>query len=263
MMTVNSAGFALIKAYEGFRAKAYLCPADVWTIGYGHTSMAGPPDVKRGMQITRDEAERILIEDTGKFAARVQALIRGSLNDNQFSALVSFAYNVGVGAFRDSSVLRAVNAGDLAAVPRRLALWVKAGGRTLPGLVKRRASEGQLFMRPPGSVALFDDVMALPTDHERQEMDNARGLIDAMEGKAMARSSTVWSAITGLFSTIGMAVGAVKDEVQKYVWEAWSWFSVVPEGWWPYVQAGFVATGVASAAYVIWERYKKARDDGL
>ncbi len=263
MMRVNAGGLALIKASEGFRAKAYLCPANVWTIGYGHTAMAGPPDVVKGHIMTQAEAEEVLGRDVTQFANQIAPLIRTRLNDNQFSALVSFAYNVGVGGFRSSSVLRAVNAGDFAAVPRRLQLWVKAGGRVLPGLVKRRASEAQLFMRPPGAIALFDDGMALPTEHERDEMNDARGLIEPMEGKPLAKSSTVWSALTGLVSTLVGAATTLKEEVQKYTWEAWNWFSFIPDDWWPYVQTGFVVAGVASAIWVIRERWKKARDDGL
>jgi lysozyme len=120
----------------------------VWTIGYGHTSRAGPPDVEPGTAISAQQAREILAGDLDAFSAGVRSSIRTSLNDNQFSALVSFAYNVGLGSFRGSSVLSAVNSGDLEAVPRRLALWVKAGGKTLPGLIKRRAAEAALFLEP-------------------------------------------------------------------------------------------------------------------
>jgi lysozyme len=144
-MKMTREGLDLIKAFEGFRSRAYRDAVGVWTIGYGHTSMAGKPEVKAGMEISRAEAEIILARDVDVFADGVRRHVRVVLNDQQFSALVSFAYNVGVGALAKSGVLAAANRGDFAAVPRRLALWNKAGGRVLPGLVKRRAAEAQLF----------------------------------------------------------------------------------------------------------------------
>ncbi len=145
-MQVTEEGLALIKRFEGFRADAYRCPAGVWTIGYGHTSAAGPPAVTGAMTITRAEADEILRRDVDEFAREVAASLRVPLDDRQFSALVSFAYNVGITNFRKSSALAAVNARDLESVPRRLQLWNKARGRVLPGLVKRRAAEAQLFL---------------------------------------------------------------------------------------------------------------------
>ena len=141
-MEVSKEGLALIRRFEGFRAKAYRCPAGIWTIGYGHTSQAGPPTVTPGMQINRDDASDILDRDVARFAEDVRKLVRVDLSDAQFAALVSFAFNVGIGNFRASSVLKAVNAGEFDIVPRRLQLWVKAGSKILPGLVKRRAAEG-------------------------------------------------------------------------------------------------------------------------
>lgn len=119
-MKVTSEGLALIKQFEGFRSRAYRCPAGVWTIGYGHTSEAGPPQVAAGMELSETAATEILTRDAEAFAAGVRKDLKRDLSPAQFSALVSFAYNVGLGNFRRSSVLRAVNAGDMAAVPRRL-----------------------------------------------------------------------------------------------------------------------------------------------
>lgn len=148
IMRITQNGIDLIKRFEGFRATAYLCPAKVLTIGYGHTSRAGAPPVTRGMKIGEAEAAVILRRDVESFAKGVAKLLTIPLNDNQFSALVSFAYNVGLGAFAKSSVLKAVNSQDFAAVPGRLKLWTKGGGKVLPGLVKRRAAEAQLFATP-------------------------------------------------------------------------------------------------------------------
>ncbi len=128
-MKMTEQGLALLRHFEGFRSLAYRDAVGVWTIGYGHTSMAGPPHVKAGMQISKAEAAVILARDVDMFARGVAAAVAVPLNDAQFSALVSFAYNIGLGNFSKSSVLRAVNDNDFAAVPRRLNLWVKAGGR--------------------------------------------------------------------------------------------------------------------------------------
>ena len=146
-MHMTEEGLALIRRFEGFRAEAYRCPAGVWTIGYGHTSAAGPPEVKPGMRMSEAEARRVLAADVERFSGAVRAALTRDVAPHRFSALVSFAFNVGVAGFRRSSVLKAVNAGDVAAVPEKLMLWVKAGGRELPGLVRRREAEAALFAR--------------------------------------------------------------------------------------------------------------------
>ena len=140
-MHMTEEGLALIRRFEGFRGEAYRCPAGIWTIGYGHTSNAGPPRVSARMTMSEAEARRVLADDVERFATGVRAALTREVSPQQFSALVSFAFNVGLGAFRASSVLRAVNGGDFDAVPGRLGLWVKARGRTLPGLVRRRAAD--------------------------------------------------------------------------------------------------------------------------
>jgi lysozyme len=172
-MKVTEAGLSLIRESEGFRERAYRDAVGVWTIGYGHTSAAGAPHVTPAMRVTRAEAEDILARDVAMFVKGVRKLLACELADEQFSALVSFAYNVGLTNFAASSVLKAVNSGDFDAVPRRLALWVKAGGRTLPGLVRRRAAEAALF-------AGFGDASSAP---------------ETPRGKPTAKSRTIWSAI--------------------------------------------------------------------
>lgn len=152
-MKMTEEGLALIRRFEGFRDTAYRCPAGVWTIGYGHTAQAGPPKVIAGMKISEAEARRILAADAARFADEVRAALTREVSDAQFSALVSFAFNVGGGALRSSSVLAAANAGRFDEVPGRLRLWVKAGGRVLPGLVKRREAEAALFMSEPEAPA--------------------------------------------------------------------------------------------------------------
>ncbi len=144
-MKVTQEAIDLIKHFEGFRANAYHDATGILTIGYGHTSMAGPPAVHVDDVVTAAQAEEILATDVEKFATGLRPLLHRELSAPQFSALVSFAYNVGLANVAKSSVLTAVNAGDFEVVPRRLSLWVKAGSQTLPGLVKRRAAEAAMF----------------------------------------------------------------------------------------------------------------------
>lgn len=144
-MHTGMLGLSLIRSFEGLRLAAYRCPAGVWTIGYGHTG----PDVHQGLVITRERAEQLLVQDLRRFEQAVNRLVDVPLTQNQFDALVSFAFNVGVTNFGASSVLRYVNANRMKEVPIRLALWVNANGKKLSGLVRRRAAEGDLFQRAP------------------------------------------------------------------------------------------------------------------
>lgn len=133
---------ALLKKFEGCKLKAYYCPAGVCTIGYGHTSAAGAPQVVDGMIITQADAEDILKRDIVKYEIAVMDLVKVKLTQNQFDVLVDFAYNAGVGNLKSSTMLKKVNAGDLDAVPAELMKWTKGGGKVLPGLVRRRQAAG-------------------------------------------------------------------------------------------------------------------------
>lgn len=141
-------GVALIKRWEGCHrvqndgtVAAYLCPANVWTIGYGTTE-----GVRPGLVITQAQAERLLQRDLTKFEDAVNELVRVPLTQNQFDALVSFTYNVGATAFANSTLLRKLNAGDKTGAAGQFQRWNKAGGRVLTGLVRRRADEANLFL---------------------------------------------------------------------------------------------------------------------
>jgi len=149
-MNISASGLDLIKSFEGYhralqdgRCIAYRCPAGVWTLGWGATD-----GVKEGMIWTRDEAEAALRRELAKFEAGVIRLTTVPLNQNQFDALVSFTYNVGLGAFEKSTLRRKLNAGDLRGAASAFKLWNKGGGRVLPGLVNRRAREATLFLTP-------------------------------------------------------------------------------------------------------------------
>jgi lysozyme len=140
-VNVSAGGMDLIRAHEGCRLKAYRCPAGVWTIGYGHTGA----DVAEGQYITQDEAERILAADVAGFTRAVLSLVHVPINQNELDALVSFAFNVGEGNLRTSTLLRKLNAGDRAGAANEFQRWNKSAGRVLAGLVSRRSDEAELF----------------------------------------------------------------------------------------------------------------------
>ena len=128
-MRMSADGLALVKEFEGLRLKAYKCPAAVWTIGYGHTSAAGSPEVNPGMEITKDEAEEILKRDMVQYEAGVEKLVKVELTQGQFDALVDFAYNAGVGALAKSTLLKRVNEERFDDVPAEFMKWTKGGGK--------------------------------------------------------------------------------------------------------------------------------------
>lgn len=140
MMTTSERGLALIMECEGFCPEAYLCPAGVWTIGYGHTG-----GVRPGERCSRDEARDWLGRDVGAAEQAVRRHVRIPLAQAEFDALVSFVFNVGTGAFAASTLLRKLGAGDRAGAAAEFDRWVRGGDRVLPGLVTRRARERALF----------------------------------------------------------------------------------------------------------------------
>jgi len=142
----NPAGIELIKHFEGLRTTAYKDPVGIWTIGYGHTSMAGPPAVSEGMTITEAEAEAILKQDLDIFERGVANALTIATNNDQFSAMVSFSFNVGLGALRTSTLLRKHNGRDVPGAADEFLRWVYAGGEILPGLERRRKAERALYL---------------------------------------------------------------------------------------------------------------------
>lgn len=143
-MQISKAGLDLIKQFEGLYLHAYRCPAGVPTIGYGHTA-----GVAMGQTITQQQADDYLRRDVRQFERAVSRLVRVPLTQGQFDALVSFTFNLGEGALAQSTLLRLLNAGDYASAAAQFDRWNKAGGRVLPGLVRRRAAERALFEALP------------------------------------------------------------------------------------------------------------------
>jgi len=170
----------LLKKFEGCKLKAYRCPANVCTIGYGHTSAAGAPEVTDGLTITQARAEEILKVDILKYERAVENLVKVELTQNQFDVLVDFAYNAGVGSLKSSTLLKKVNARKLDDVPAELMKWTKGGGKVLPGLVRRRQA----------AVVWWNADEDQPDDHQdhRAEPDAPpqRTMADSKQGNAAA-----------------------------------------------------------------------------
>lgn len=148
MRKVNEAGIRLIKEFEGLRLKPYLCSAGVPTIGYGTTVY---PDGKKvslkDPAITEEQANHFLMHDVNKVAERVSKLLKVPVSDNEFAALVSFAYNVGVSALASSTLLRMLNSkSDKLQVADQFLRWNKVKGVESLGLTRRRQEERKLFL---------------------------------------------------------------------------------------------------------------------
>lgn len=138
----------VIARFEGCELHAYLCPAGVWTIGYGTTRIDDKPVTRLTPPITKDKAKQLLRADAYKFYLDILKAVEKELTANQYAALVSFVYNIGSGAFRRSTLLKKLNKGDISGASAQFPRWVKSQGKTLDGLVRRREAERELFDAP-------------------------------------------------------------------------------------------------------------------
>lgn len=141
-MRTSDQGVDFICAHEGLRLRAYLCPAKVWTIGYGHTG----EDVVEGLTITKARARELLVQDLEK-AERAVLALSVPLQQHQFDALVSLVFNIGPTAFAKSTLVRKLKDDDYNGAANQFLKWVYAGKRQVPGLVSRRARERDMFLK--------------------------------------------------------------------------------------------------------------------
>lgn len=233
-MQTSDFGLYLIEAYEGFVAKPYYCPAGVLTQGFGHTAAAGPPAI--GGMWTREQARSVLRNDLARqYEPGVLKLLKRTPTQGQFDAMVSFAYNCGLDAFRRSSILKFFNRGEDAQAVGAFALWVKAtvkGQRvTVSGLVRRRASEALAYrgfkdMNFDGRLDTGEPVygpMPQKVEPEREKIGKSRtaqGIGTATAGQVIQQSAeTIEQAkqslepvagalpnLVGVLATIGVAL---------------------------------------------------------
>ena len=157
-MRISEQGKDFIKSFEGLRLKAYWDKdGKVWTIGWGHTR-----GVKQGMVITKAQAEQFLADDLAPIERHLTAdLGEDGVLQCQFDALCSFCFNLGIGAYMKSTLRKYVKAGRDADADREFGKWVHAGGRVLPGLVRRRKAEAELYAQAGGVTTLFVGVIVM------------------------------------------------------------------------------------------------------
>ena len=139
-MKISNKGIDLIKHFEGCETEAYLCPAGVPTIGYGHIK-----GVQMGDVITEAQAEEMLVEELTEYENYIHDCVTAPLNQNQFDAMVSWVFNLGVGNLKSSTLLKTLNIGNYRGVPEQIMRWNKAGGKVLEGLTRRRQAAADLF----------------------------------------------------------------------------------------------------------------------
>src|SRR6185503_2336290 len=146
-MDMSAKGRHYLKIREGVRAKAYPDGGGVWTIGVGHTAMAGPPKPRRGMILSDIEIDELLAHDLVKYEDAVERALKGiKLKQHEFDALVSLCFNIGERNFAKSSVVKYIRAGDKKTAADKFLLWNKDNGKTILGLVIRRKSERLQFL---------------------------------------------------------------------------------------------------------------------
>lgn len=191
-MKINNRGLELVKSFEGCRLKAYKCPAGVWTIGYGHTA-----GVTSDMVITQEEAEQFLREDMAKYERSVESACANlGLGENQFSALVSFAYNCGTGNLK-----KLIKNRTLSQIADAMLLYNKGGGKVLKGLERRRKAERELF--------LLDSIIS---EKPKTEVSSEEKLQQEKTECASHFDKTLAGSYTVNASSLNMRVGVGKNK---------------------------------------------------
>lgn len=235
------AGVLLIASAEGLRLKAYKCPAGIWTCGRGETDGVTPTTVW-----TQAQADQRFLEALSERAQQVLALCTEHPTDNQLAAMVSLAYNIGMGAFAKSSVLKAHNRGDSQAAARAFSLWDKArvGGvlQPLAGLTARRAAEAALYLRPED-------------DAPHQVMPQAVAAESTLAASPIAQSGAATAGLgaLGVVSQAGDQIGAVSSTVgtaKSFVTDTLG----IPASW--FLPLVMIAAGVVVVVY----RQKQRRE---
>jgi len=273
---INAAGAALLTKSEGVRLKAYFCPAGIPTIGRGHTDGITAQMVRDGYTITADEERALFQSDMEKWEGDVLSSLTRKPNENQLAAFICLAYNIGIGAFRNSTVVRKYEAGDDVGAAAAFHLWNKAtvGGKkvVLPGLVTRRAEEAALFMTPVSGTDPIPQAVDSPDQPKEKSMlppfllaalpalfEAVPKLVEAL-GSGSERSQQNLKAVEKVAEIAKTAVNAVNEQelVEKLkdptavlqVKEAVeaNWYTIVDTAGTPEARkadAAFVATGAA------------------
>lgn len=231
---VSARGRSLIKQFEGFRADAYQDVVGVWTIGYGFTRGVQP-----GQHMTAQQAEARLITELLGYEQAVLGGCTREPNQNQLDALCSLAWNIGVGGFLRSTVLKAHNRGDAQSASRAFGLWNKAGGREWAGLTRRRAAEAALYLEPvPGVEGAIPSAEAAEPPPPAQAMPQQIDPESSMAASGINRAATV-------AGTTAATVGAVSS-IKQNLDDLGGW--LVPM---------LAVAVVALAGYIVWQRWQQ------
>lgn len=224
-MKTSQRGLDLIKQFEGFRGEAYRDVVGVLTIGYGFTS-----NVREGDTMTKAQANARLARELSGYELAVKVATDGQCNQNQFDALVSFCWNVGIEGMQRSSVIKAHRRGDYQAAARAFALWNRAGKKEWPGLTRRRAAEAALYLEPEDSLA----VVEMP-----QKVD--------AESKMTSSPIVASSTITAGTATVGIAAEAARGikDIRDSLGD-----------WLPWI---LLAVAIGAAGFTVWQRIRQRR----
>lgn len=220
----------LVKDFEGCRLAAYQCPAGVWTIGYGATGAGIGP----GVTWTQEQADQRLRDDLERVAAAVDGLVTVPLAETQRDALISFVFNIGVGAFKYSTLRRKMNAGDVTGAAAEFARWTRGGGKVLPGLVRRRAAEAAWFL------AGREDPMAQAVSPNPMKPLTESRTIGA--AKVAAGAAIGIGAVTEIIGQVQPLVGEVREVIV---------LAQTASALGPWLVAVALAVGLG---YVVWRR---------
>ena len=194
-MQTGKAGLELIKSFEGLGLEAYLCPSSILTIGYGHTGKVRGSKITLQTTITPEEAETLLKEDLTRFEKAVDSLVKVPLNSNQFDALVSFVFNIGINAFSGSTLLKLLNSGNYKDASQQFKRWIYGNGKkALEGLVKRRTAEEKLFNTPvlKALESPNDIIWELMNGSLKIEIQDVSKAVSDLEKAKSENSSVYW-----------------------------------------------------------------------
>lgn len=193
-MRTSPKGIEFIKSFEGLKLESYKCQSGVWSIGYGTTG----PDIGPGMRITKERADVLFEEDLTYFENEVTESLKVQVNQNEFDALVSFTYNVGATAFRNSTLRRLLNDGaEPPVVAAEFLRWVKVGdGKPSEGLKIRRQKEKELFLTKPLNTALAHSILAQRDTWLKRKPEQAASLPAEEKLFVPKGSAHIWETIT-------------------------------------------------------------------
>jgi lysozyme len=219
-MNINKATIDLVKEFEGCKLTAYRDAVGVWTIGYGTTARAGLGIIPTaGMKITQEDADQLLADGLNKFADQIRPMITADLNDNQFGACVSLAYNIGAHGFNRSTTLEKINDGDYSKAADAILLWNKAGGKVLKGLVRRREAERKLFLTPVFEQApVFDErispVQSTTVQASALQIASGAGAGIAALGSLSGTAQVVALGFAGIVVLAGLYI--IRERLRKW-----------------------------------------------